>query len=510
VAVQRDPLLEAIGAFHLSLTQRELIVLLERTLAFDNQPTLDDLGRRFLITRERVRQIEGNTLRRVVELGRRSKPVGEARMQLARELGTASPMSSATLLDRWAEFTDDPAEALARPILLHLAGPYRPDRGWYVMPGPEHRLAQSIQALVEDGSLPLATAIAAAVKGGVPEAHAVAWLERLDGIRVRDDRVMRWSGSALDRLLPILTQAKEPLSLEEISSSLDDRWSLRYLADALAQDQRYMRVGLDHWALSSWGMSAFSTIENAIADELRTAGRALPIDEIAPALASRYGVREGSVRAAAAGDRFAREAGTVTFATSRRARSLDGFARSCSYTKDLFRLDGGWAMRLIVDREVLRGSGRPISTALPHEAGLLPGTSARWETPHGPLTLSWGRGQPTIGSVRSAAYALSAVEGDLLFAQVLDDGEAAFHLVPKSTIARYRSDPRDELRLQVGSFPGDGRTARAAVAHALGYADRPVPSWYALRGHFTARREADLAALARQAEDRERELGLNG
>src|SRR5206468_2906570 len=83
-------------------------------------------------------------------------------------------------------------------------------------------------------------------------------------------------------------------------------------------------------------------------------------------------------------------------------------------TRGCFRVGTHWSLRVVVDRDILRGSGRSIPPGVLQYLGMRPQDRRHLSTPVGDLLVNYGR-QATIGSLRRAAQSLHCVEGDLLF-----------------------------------------------------------------------------------------------
>ena len=78
-------------------------------------------------------------------------------------------------------------------------------------------------------------------------------------------------------------------------------------------------------------------------------------------------------------------------------------------------LDGVWHLRVAVDHDLLRGSGRPLPIGAALAAGLEPDLTLGFDFGAGSVVLSWSRSQPSLGSLRATALARGGSDGDVMF-----------------------------------------------------------------------------------------------
>lgn len=117
--------------------EREKIILDERSLAIGSRSTLEALGARFGVTRERIRQLESRALERLDALlaDNRTSPLRRVAKELASTLGTASPSAAVGSVDS-LDFRSR--------LLLWIAGPYHLDGDWLVKERGEQSERSSI------------------------------------------------------------------------------------------------------------------------------------------------------------------------------------------------------------------------------------------------------------------------------------------------------------------------------------------------------------------------------
>ena len=155
---------------------------------------------------------------------------------------------------------------------------------------------------------------------------------------------------------------------------------------------------------------------------------------------------------------------------------------------------GGWALRVLVDSDVLRGSGKSISAAFAAYVGVLPGNKVNIPGPESMITVSWPRSSttgPSVGSLRAEAFALGAVTGDLLFL-IFVRPDMCFNtrLVRASDIEAAQGASR--LALLHGLRPADDSTdTLTEIASALGIEIGPADDPAAMVDQALARRRQD-------------------
>ena len=134
------------------LDDRAVPILSERVLSTDTStPTLQDLGDRFEITREHVRQIESSAIKALQRDLKRSADFNEAVSQV-RDLG---PIFSKGDLQTALKLSLSRQLPLEVRLLLRLAGPYRVAGDTVTSPECNELLAKALQVL-EKGPVPLA------------------------------------------------------------------------------------------------------------------------------------------------------------------------------------------------------------------------------------------------------------------------------------------------------------------------------------------------------------------
>jgi hypothetical protein len=119
--------LEQLGEFELRLFR-------ERVWSATRRTTLDELAKQKGVTRERIRQIEGRAVDKLLTLLAHESfaPINDRAFELRARLGNALPLKSTDLIaaTRWATRDLDPFGHDGWLLLTWLAGPYRESNGW--------------------------------------------------------------------------------------------------------------------------------------------------------------------------------------------------------------------------------------------------------------------------------------------------------------------------------------------------------------------------------------------
>lgn len=444
-----------VAQFLAELDDRETELLRDRVLQIDAPATLDEIGRRHDVSRQRVRQIEVRVKDRLATLVDSS--VGRLAVTLMKRLGTAVPAFSQDVaaVDELVHPYSDPT--LAKLLLLYLAGPYRADDGWILHLPSRASLDGTQQSLLDaadQAGIVSDTAVADVLeRAGIRRAWHDAWISKLGCLKRVGDNYLRWDGTTLDRLERLLRLRGKPATAEELLTGLDDTLNARGIKYRLMEDTRFVRINKQsQFALPEWGFDEYTGITDEIAQEIERCGGVADADHLVRTISSTYGVAETSVRAYLGAPMFTKSSsGTVSLRGEHDEKfpvdiDLSNAPDSC-FTPD------GWSLRIVVDSDVLRGSGKSISEAFAAYIGVEPGNKVNIPGPESMITVSWPQSSisgPRVGSLRVEALALDAVAGDLLFLVFLRD--------------RARFETR---RVRASDIEAAQGTSRLALLHGL-------------------------------------------
>lgn len=465
---------DVIAQFMSSLDDREIDVLRDRILPINSVATLDELARRHGLSRERVRQIEVRIKDRLTTLADSS--VGRLAITLSQRLGTAAPTLSQDVTAVAANLVDQHSDpTLSGLLVLYLAGPYRADDGWILRIPSRASLEGTRYALIgaadQSGIVSDAAVTDVLDRAGIRHHWHDAWISRLGCLKRVGDKYLRWDGTTLDRLERLLRLRGKPATTEELLADLGETPNSRGIKYRLMEDPRFIRINKQsQFALPEWGFDEYTGITDEIAREIERRGGAADADYLVLTISSTYGVAEASVRAYLAAPMFVRsDSGTI-----RLRGDKDGTIPmdvDLSDAADCCLSPVGWCLRVPVDEDVLRGSGRAISAAFGVHVGVEPGNKITIPGPESAITVSWPVTSitgPSVGSLRAEALALDALPGDLLFlVYAADQGRFYTKLVRASDIEA--TDGLSRLALLHGLQPADDpKETLIAIAHALG------------------------------------------
>lgn len=450
------------------------LVLAARVLVEGKPRTLAEVGDGAGVTRERIRQVE-----KVIseELARnlrseRLAPIRVLACEVADRLGDVGTSAEidVAISDAVAETSvvaDETVQRLRRSLLRLVIGKYVQQGELMVRQRLHDDLAKLLRRIRDAGqrSLIAASAIdSALVQLGVGTAYHAAIRESL-GLRLLNGWYIDWRGSQPDKAVAVIAAHGRPLSMNEIHDGVGFHVNPRSLAMRVQEDERIRRLGKDRYGLAEWGGEEYSGILDELEQAIERNGGAIDLNRTVERFVELFGVSAGSVRSYAGDRRFITERGRLRF------RTPDD--PDVEYRRDPIELapgtsllDGTWHLRIEVDHDVLRGSGRIIRKAIAYEAGGEPDLTVGYDYGSGHVVFYWSGNQPSLGSVRSVVEALGCVEGDYLFLPLDGPEPRAARAVRRSRL--HGRHGLDRLQAELGLEPVDGPEAVSAVLRALG------------------------------------------
>lgn len=393
------------------LSDRDADIVMGRVLGVE---TLETIGTRHGVTRERVRQVERQLLTRLGEQVDEPgwAPVRWAISDLQHRVGSWAPPGVGVVSDG-----PEPWERL----LMHLSDVCILDGGALARDGFS---PPDVDGLPREGPefviLEEPAAARALSEAGVRSEHHAALLGQI-GFRPFEGRWIVWPRSFVERAVGILAVRGAPMHTE-VLADLTGSTSARSLRQRLAEDPRVQRVTKDEVGLVRWGMPAYTTVADLMLKTVDALGGHPLLADVAAHLLSSHGIRRGTVQAVACAPAFVTEGGRI------RARGRGEPYAVNSDVRDVPDLEllpkGRIAWSLLVDRDIARGSGRTMPEPLAGHLDLEPGRSFRYAAtvggdaaPCADLLLSWTRTShvgPSIGSVKKIVDALRLGLGERL------------------------------------------------------------------------------------------------
>lgn len=489
----RRPLREFLGR----LGEEDLSLLRQRLVTLERPATLEELGDRRHVTRERIRQIESKLAKRLRSLasGDRSalaRTVGRVRAGV----GLAMQVSHAATVEALADLGVASLDELDTRVLLWLSGPYQVTGEWLVRRPTQRAVEETravLRAITSGGPIAVADGEEALRGIGIVPSELRDWVVSVGGYRLHEEQLVRWGGSIADKAEVLLRLSGTPLNRDELATRLGPGTNSRSMANQLYEDPRFKRTGIRHFGLAEWEHDEYTGVADEIAQEIGRQGGEASLDHLVTFVSATYGVSEASVRAYASGPRFERAPnGSVQLRSETAIRSS---SRPIEMTRGAFIVKGNWALRIRINDQHLRGSGFPIPESVARAFGLEPLSALENDSPWGRIRLGWPSLSPHIGSIRPALEAMGAAEGDLVFLAA-SEGAFAFHHVERTSLEQAAGPAR--LVLEAGGHSSDGDPL-PAIARALAIDESSTEATIARR--LRARGEDELASLVTQLDD---------
>lgn len=474
------------------LDWRAIDVLSERLFA-DEPATLDQLGRKHDVTRERIRQIEGKARGTLMSTISGDGPLAMVAASARELIGVIRPLDD--LLEQMPALGKE-IEQIGQPVwrvLDRLDDAYEIEAGWCVVPTMTAALELTRTQLQErvDQYGVIRLDELELVESSHPEKRpdlTASWLTHC-GYIVHGEFVLTHTSSVGDYAAAVLSLEGSPLSSQEIVDRFVFDRSTRSLGNALGADDRFERVDRDRWALKEWGMEAYTGIRSMIRELVARSGGRARLHDVVEYITARYSVSGSSVIAYAAAAPFMTNNGIVQLGGERTAR------KAPRQTRRLFRRSGAWAYRVRITTDHLRGSGSVAPVAIATILNLHQGQTVQLESRLGPQTIAWTGIQPSFGTIRRFLLDEDVAAGTDAFLVIHDDGRFDFEQARELV-----SEPLSDALTLVGARPTtDPESARTALATAVGLP--PDATIAAIIGDYRTRGDDDVADLVLAARE---------
>lgn len=490
VLTSADLQLDLAGHFDnaLAVLDPRAVEVLRGRLFADNPVSLDQLGQDHGVSRERIRQIEAKSRGAMLTAISEVQPLRLVAESARSLIGTIRPLADLIALIPAMGRTVERVQHPAWRVLDRLDDAYEIEDEWCVVPTmtaarsmTQTQLQESADqyGVVRLDELDL-------IKTSHPDRLAeltAAWITHC-GFLVHGKYALTRTSSVGDYAAAILSIHGSPLSAQEVVDRFAFERSARSTRNALSTDDRFERVDRDLWALKEWGLDAYGGIRSAIRELVTRGGGRAKLDDIVEYITERYSVSGNSVIAYAATAPFATRDGMVQLGNGDRSSR-----KAPQNTRRLFRRSNGWAYRVRVTTDHLRGSGSAVPMAIATLLDLQYGQSVQLDNPLGPQTVAWTGRQPSIGTIRRFLMDGDVAAGAEIFLILLDDGGFDFE--------RAR-DPIDNALADaltlVGADPTlDREDARIALARAIALPDDSRVT--SIIGEYSSRGDDDVATL---------------
>lgn len=486
-------------------SEREQTILRARIL--NARSTLEELGQRCNVTRERIRQIEKRLLQQLQGYmsGVESEDVRGLASEFRSRLGTAVPKElwfPQGVCSDWGTSLSDEDHGFFVEFVAWAAGPYEQSGDWHLA---DANLLRSTQARLaeradERGWVADAAATQVLAQAGIREEHHARWLRSVGYWSIGGGWLLQLS-SMLDRAEQLLRYRGTPIGVEELSQLVDSE-SERSLRNRLHDDARFKMISRQgHFALREWAQyDEYTGIAEEIAEEIERQGGTATSRHLIEVLTQRYGVSPNSVYQYLSAPMFFKSAdGRVRLRNADEALKVQADPRLCP---GLYYADGQWSLRVEINNDTLRGSGRPLQTAVAVLVGCQPGERCVFPSPRDEIVISWPRGSAAganLGSLKPDVEGLDGQVGDHVFLTLGSD-RIDVRLLRAEELRDAPAVVRLALLVGLPTPAASDRERWAAISSAIGLTERSGPvTPDDIHAQLMRRNEIALAGLVREA-----------
>jgi hypothetical protein len=350
-----------------SLSDRSRQIVIERNLSLEPSPTLDALGQRFGVTRERIRQVSTKEIDTITECyGAQLQELSSSVLAPLRK----KLVPTARLLDALRSLIDSSDESTPAIIaLLNSESSWTHEHGWSFTTSQTGLLAASVDALLENadgyGSVAVDDVQHYLLDHFLRPDDLEAYVsEQLGWVVVGN----RWSlrGSKRNRVATALRAIGRPATKGEIATAAGIK-EAGQISSILGTIPDVVRADKDRWAFAGWVDDPYDGIVREIEQRIDEYGGAAPLAILLDEIPSQFGVSESSVRTYIATDAFVAERGLV------RRNTEEYEAREPSRQSNAVYVDGSWGQRVHVHDRHFLGYSIAVSFDVAFANGIRPG-----------------------------------------------------------------------------------------------------------------------------------------
>jgi hypothetical protein len=408
------PLASLIENLLSALGERNRFIVEKRFLS-SPPSTLEEVGTDIGLTRERVRQIQSNIrteLETLLELPQ-FRTINWASKLLQARFGLIAPIQSSLTTEIVIDLLGEEPQNLHLGLLLFLAGPYQKSDWAYQILSIDD--IESVLAAETDADGRIADDPSAQLSElGVRAGFHEQVLNHSGRFRKLNDYWFDWHGSAIDKAVAVLSARAEPMTAEEIVTTIGEGHNARGIRARLAEDPRVVRIQPGIFALRSWGHEEYSGIFEEIAERIEGDGGATNLRELVNEIVQTFGVSELSVLSYSKSPMFIIGGEMIHM---RLANEMVVHQATLASSKGWFLTRGKAVTVISVDGDALRGSGRVVNPGTTASLGVQPGQDVTYKGAGFSIRVSWpmsGWQGGNFGSIRDACLMVGAQEGDRL------------------------------------------------------------------------------------------------
>lgn len=405
---------DMIAGFIESLEDREKTVLLARA-SIANPVTLDFVGEQLGVTRERVRQLQ-NTYRKDFKTYLYGEPILSACYEVF--LDSVTGFAFVENIKSRIPFLASPLEGTEISVLdffVHMTADFEAFEG-LISAESKTKFSKSIREFLDKISNDEEThnfkyfLEEFSVQFPRIQADDVEQMLRHNSfVPIFDYWLNNKASGIQDIAVAALKHVGEPRTPEELLELVDIDRSVNSFKNALLVDPRIQRTGVGKFGLVSWGLPAYTSISDAIADYIDEKG-STHIEQLVNYLTATFEVAPGSVRAYASAYPFETANGYVK-RTNIKAKAKKPVHR----VKKVFRDGDAWLIRIPVTDETLRGSGTALPPIFVDALGVSNRESKTFTRDSDILNVTFPSLNLTMSSIKGLCSDVEAGEGDFVF-----------------------------------------------------------------------------------------------
>jgi hypothetical protein len=421
--------------------------ILESRHFLQNPPTLEELGAKLGVTRERIRQIESKGL---IQLRWLLKSIPYRSLNWAgwlihHTVGSIAPASHPILSRLHTKLGLENQGSLLWNFLLWAAGDYRISEDWICRKKNYPDWYYQIRTLAKQlsdkhGLVDLEKLLTEMRTLGIRECFIDELLDVQDrGLKRFADQLVVWPNNILERAITTLAMHKKPMSSSGLIRDIGGDHSPTGLRERLHQDNRVIKVTKTDFALAEWGEIEYSGIVEEIKTLIIQAGGQKSAQSILDFIPNQFEVAESSVRIYLESPMFIIEDNMVRLRSTEEEFQTDSNISSLS---SVYLLSNHLVcLRLKIDHEALRGSGIPLHVNIATLLGVNPGVKINYQVEICDINvpISWPSSQPhqaNVGSIRQILKANEVNAGDrirLIFDT--NDHSIQCHMIDESIVS---------------------------------------------------------------------------
>ncbi|WP_034274424.1 sigma factor-like helix-turn-helix DNA-binding protein [Haloechinothrix halophila] len=469
-----------------ALDERALQVMEQRLFA-DEPATLDQLGKQFDVSRERIRQIEGKARAAMLDAisdGLLNKVASTARNLIGTVRALSDLLHLMPALSQTVKTVGQPAWR----VIDRLDDAYEIEEGWGVVPtlsAAQDWTSTQLRERADRYGVVRLDELNLVETSSVEQAAELTkkWLLTC-GYIVDGAYVLTRTQSVGDYAASILSITGSPMSSQEIVDRFAFERSTGSLKNAMGNDDRFERVDRDRWALTEWGMDAYAGVRSVIRREVATAGGRITLDALVERVTGKYSVSASSVITYASAPPFDTREGIV-----RVAEGSGEVRKAPERTSRLFSWADAWAYRVRVTHDHLRGSGSMAPMAIASILDLQYGDKRQLDSDLGPQSVNWSGTQPAFGTIRRFLLKDDVAADTDVFLVIRDDNTFSVEIADEPS-----GDPLADALALIGA-PRELGAERARLAFAAAIkmpTDSPAIS---IIGKYRERGDSDIADL---------------